>query len=600
MDIREKLKLLLGLKKLPEFSTDKRPLQGFTDEQLEEADQKSKAVFTAAKEDKDIDTAEEAFAISQAIKEEVELRTQERKDLDERFAALEEQLDPEAVVVETDPADAVDPPADPDPVDPPADPAVGTDPPADPAVETPPPAVAADATPDTEGADALRAKLLAAAAKPIVPRSSGLPSEATPVRIVASAGGAEVAPGMTMTMEEMGKAFVAKADAISGSKSKSKDRVAKIHLNDLPDDVTFDRRAPAEESHARIMELVSAAQEETSARLRQIVGAGRDGEQVLELTAAGGFCRPFPVRYDICTQGDDDRPLRDSLISLNLPRGGTQFITPPTLSVVDGSVNVYTEAQDTTGYDYPKGCIRVECPESDEAVVQAITLCMEVGNFQRLAWPEVFQTWWTYGKIQHARTAEVELWDRMVSLSTARTANGASGTGFGAFRNTITELERYSKQLRYEYRIAPAAPLRLWIPDWAIAQLRADLTNQQPGDSTLGVSDAALYQYLASLNIAVSTVMDGQDPGNGDDPLPTSVVGILALEGTFIFGEMGELDFGTEIRDWTQIRQNDSGAFMETFETVFAVCNGPQAITLPICPSGTSSAAVEDVVVCAS
>lgn len=593
MDIREKLKLLLGLKKLPEGED----FEGFTDEQLTEAAEKSKHVFAAAKEEKDLETAEEAFAISQAVNEELSKRELAAKEIEERFATLEQQLDPQATD-NPDPAGDGSGDGDGNTGDEPApdgdnsDPAPAGD---NPDVPTP---VTADADADKdEDNDALKAKLLAAAAKPIVPKASKPPAETSNLpRIIASADISDFSPGMPMTLGDMGSAFVEKAKAVAGSRSKVKSKVAKLYLDNIPADQDFTGRQPPEEVTGRLNELVAEVREETSNRLRQIVAAGRDEDQVIELTAAGGFCRPFPVNYNLCTQGDDVRPLRDSLISTRLDRGGLQYFMPPVLADVDGAVNIYTEEQDTTGYDYPKGCIRVECPDTSDAVVQAITLCMEVGNFQRLAWPEIFQAWWQFGKVLHARTAEVAIWDAMVAGSTARTAN----SGFGAFRNTITELERYAQQYRYEYRLAASAPLRLWLPYWAVAQLRADLTNQQPGDGTVALSDAQLYQYLAALNIAVTPILDGQDPGSGDDPLPTSVTAVLAQEGTWVFGEMGELDFGTEIRDWDQIRNNDSGAFMETFETVYRVCWGSQAIDLPICPSGTSSAAVADVVVCAS
>lgn len=567
MDIREKLKVLLGLKKLPEGES----FEGFSTEQLKEADAKAREVFSSARENKDLPTAEDALETVRAITAEVEKRTQEEAEMASKFEAMEAELSTDNGEGEGEGDEEGEGEGD-----------EGGEQGGEEPVQA-----AADETATEPAPETPAAEVTASAPKPkIVPKPSTPPAEKPLARIIAGADIDGHSAGTPMTPAELGEAFANKARAVKGGRIGGRTTVAKIALQYGSDQI-IDRDNDPEYAQEKIDLVVKEMREATRKNLKQIVASGRDTEQVMELAAAGGFCAPFTPRYDICQQGDDVRPLRDSLPTFQATRGGITYLTPPQLSDVDGAVNVYTEEQDASGYDYPKGCIRVDCGTPVTEKVQAITLCMEVGNFQRLSFPENFQAWWHYGQVAFARTAETELWDKMVTLSTARTA---IAHGLGATRNTLVEMERYVQQMRYALRSVD--PVRVWAPEWLKAVLRADLTNQFPGDSTLSVTDATLVQYLAARGIAITFVLDGQSPNSGDTDFPNTVQVIMALEGTFLRLDMGVLDFGTEIRDFTQIRQNDTGAFYEIFENVAKVCNGPQVITLPICPTGEASGQV--------
>jgi outer membrane biosynthesis protein TonB len=579
VDIRETIKTLLGLKKLPEGEG----LQGFTDEQLADAASKAREVFATAKTDKDVETATSAHSVVMAVTAEVGSRAEAAAKVESDLAALEAELPVEVSDPEPDPEPAPDP--EPEPEEEPA--------PAEPEVTPAPEPVAIAAAPDPEPEPAPEAPK--EKPKPVVPKPSAPPATKSLVRLTAAADAStDYSAGMPLPFNEVGQLFKDKAEHMRGGKPGDRGHILRAEVT-YPTELSLDHNTPGDVNMEKINPIVAAAQEETARVLRRIRDS-RDPEEITELAAAGGVCAPPTPRYEICQQGDDNRPLRDSLVRFGATRGGILTMSPPSLSDVDGAVSVITEAEDATGYVYPVDCIRVDCGSPTTTTVQKIPLCMEVGNFMNLAYPELFRAWWGYGQVAHARVAEVELWDGMCELSDSRTANAV---GLGATRNTLTEIERYAAQLRYQFRIDPGTPLRLWYPDWLKSVLRADLTNQAPGDGTLAVSDAQLTRYFAASNIALTSVLDGQDPGSGDDPFPTTVNVILALEGTFLFLDMGRLDFGTEIRDFTQIRNNDVGAFMETFENVAAVCNGPQCIELPICATGTAAAA-DGSVVCAS
>src|SRR5687767_9433082 len=101
MDIREKLKLLLGLKKLPEGED----MDGFSDEQLAEAAEKVQHVFTAARDEKDVETAEEALEIARTVKAEITRRAEAAAEVEAKLAAMSKEFEtPETT--DTDPDDA--------------------------------------------------------------------------------------------------------------------------------------------------------------------------------------------------------------------------------------------------------------------------------------------------------------------------------------------------------------------------------------------------------------------------------------------------------------------------------------------------------------
>lgn len=565
--ILETIKGLLNLDALPEGDD----FSGLSTEQLQDALSKASTEFSTANDAKEVAKATEFHAAVKAIGAELATRAKETEKTDKALAKMASEV---SEFTKSDP-DPSDPPADPDPETPPVDP--DTSPAPEPVVTASAPSAAAAPAPATP--------------EP-VPAPSAPPAPATPkVEILASAGLDSHSAGSRMEVADLAEEFVKRGHAVKGSRMGAKSKVAEI-VASYPEDRILSRDDPAHVTMQKVNPIIAEAWEATYKRNQEIVACdSRDSEALNELTAAGGLCAPVNVRYDICQQGSDVRPLRDSLVRFNANRGGIQFISPPSLADVVDSAQVITAEQDATGYEYPKDCIRVECGDPVEVTVEAISLCMEVGNFTNLSYPELFRAWWGYGQVWHSRVAETELWDGMCALSATRDATNRWGTG--AARTTLSEIERYAEQLRYAYRIAPTTPLRLWAPSWLKAVLRTDLRNQMPGDSAISVSDAQLVRYFAEMNIAVTFVLDGQDPGDADEAFPTQVVVILALEGTFLFLDMGTLNFGTEIRDFTLIRQNDVGAFMETFENVAAVCNGPQCITLPICPNGATVGTVE-------
>lgn len=583
MDIRKYLKELLGLDALPKGEG----LAGFSTEQLAEAETKAQEAFASAKESRDVVAAEAAVEAIETIRVESTARA-------EAEAAVNSKLDELAnrVVVEKDEDEAEEEEASDEDAKDEAESEVVVE------AEETAPAVEDAPAEDAEEKVLVTAAAPAAPAPTKTPKPKGKPAPAKPKVTIVAAGDVEnFSAGQIMEVSQIGEAFVNKAEAVRGSRTLGQTSVVTIK-SEIGPERTLDQRFSPERNSEIIDAVVAAAQEETRKTLRRIM-ATRDPEELHVLQAAGGLCAPVDTDYSILEIGEDNRPLRDSLPRFNAKRGGLRYIdgdTVPYMADVQGALGHFTEAEDTSGAEYPKPCLRVNCPTWIETLVEADTLCMIVGMWERLTFPENFRAWWKQAFNAKARAAEERLWDDMVALTTAVTA----GEGLGATSDTLTQVERAATQMRWRFRISPNTPLRLWAPDFLQAIMRTDLARRAPGDGlgVLGVSDGELARHFAARNIAVTYVLDGQTPGgtSGDiqaagalNPWPSTVDVILAIEGTFFHLDMGGLNFGTDIRDFDMIRNNDVGAFLETFENVAR--RGPQALTLTlnICPDGTTA-----------
>lgn len=595
MDIRKVIKELLELSSLPKGEG----LVGFSEDQLKQARDTARQIASYSKETRNVDDLRAAVEAFEAISTELTERTEAAATLDRDLESLSSRVT-----------------AEPEPeVEPEVAPA------AEPVVETPAPEVVVEA-PEPVAASTTPAPAAPAPATPepvkveapavIVPDPTISPT-ATPaehaVTLTAAGDVKGVSAGQVMAPTLVADAMLAKSAAIALSPSNGRWPVGKMDWLDgyKQQDRFLDDEDSLSVNTRKINAVVAAAQATTREYLDRIIWE-QNPQELATLTAAGGLCAPVNVRYEIFTVGTTARPLRDSLTRFGATRGGIRFNSPPTLqgSIAGTSaVNIYTEDADTESTGYPKGCLTVGCGADNTVTVDAITLCMIVGNYQRMFFGENFTAWWGLGRVQHARVAEDKIWDRLDALST----NVSAGELLGATPDTLAQVERAAAQYRDRHRIDPDTPLRLRAPAFLRNILRTDLARRMPGDNTLAVSDGEIARFFAVRGIAVTWVLDGQIAGGTSgynqaagalNPWPTSVDVNLSIDGTFLFLDGGSLDFGTEIRDFTMIRTNDSAAFMETFENVAFV--GPEALhmTLNICASGEAAALQDAGALCSS
>jgi hypothetical protein len=311
------------------------------------------------------------------------------------------------------------------------------------------------------------------------------------------------------------------------------------------------------------------------------------------IVAAGGFCAPVEVSYDIFGFGVTDRPVKNSLASFQADRGGIRYTTSPVLGDLDAAVSTWTLQDDidaaTPGAPDPtKPCLRVDC--GDEIVVHtdAIPLCLTFGNLQSRAFPELVERNNELALITQARYAETRLLTRIGALSTKVSAPEK----LGAARDFFVQLEQAAAGYRSRHRLDPDENLRVILPAWFKNQVRADITMSMPaGDDTdrFGIADNIVNSWFAARHINVTWHLDGEaavSAGNGYsasaaqifgaqnagtlNDFPAQLVWYLFSEGTFLFLDGGTLDLGL-VRDSALNATNDYKMFVETFEGVAKV-----------------------------
>jgi hypothetical protein len=352
-----------------------------------------------------------------------------------------------------------------------------------------------------------------------------------------------------------------------------------------------------EETDAKIQAVTAAAIEETKENLARLRKASV--QDILEgnITADGGLCAPLNVSYDVFDLGTEVRPIRDALIRFNATRGGIRFMTSPTLADVAGdgagaSVLVMTEAQDAAG-NVNKPCLVLTCGEEVEEKVDAVTRCVEIGNWSYLSYRERFDAQWRLTGVHHAREAEINLWNRLVANSKALT--GATPI-LGISRDVTNRLIRRAAKMRSLHRVAKNTPVRVIAPDILFEMFAEDRRNQLPGDNATMVAEAEFRRELATGNIALTLSPDIEIAGvqaEGElDEWPTSLEFLMFFEGTHLFLDMGKLDFGL-FRDSVLNTSNNLRVMEETFEGIATPGFESDHITLDVCTSGSTSGTVD-------
>ena len=182
---------------------------------------------------------------------------------------------------------------------------------------------------------------------------------------------------------------------------------------------------------------------------RHLTGGSSDADKIAAVTspqaivAAGGFCAPVEVSYDIYGFGTTNRPVKESLAGFSADRGGIRYTSSPKLGDLSGAVSLWTLQDDkdaaTAGAPDPtKPCLRVVCGEEIVVNTDAIPLCLTFGNLQSRAFPEMVERNNELALIEHARYAETRLLTRIGALSTSVSAAAT----LGAARDFFAQIGR--------------------------------------------------------------------------------------------------------------------------------------------------------------
>jgi hypothetical protein len=427
---------------------------------------------------------------------------------------------------------------------------------------------------------------ITASARPVVP------SDRRPGQYVISGGSATAIAASGNPVQDgdsLGREFAATVARLASERGVGKTKVATLHV-----DRPADRTITTTDHSATGALLASAAAEHAEFVSRQLA-------QPQALVAAGGLGTPEATDYTLEGFESHDRPVRDALPGFTVTRGGIRFMRPLTLADLEGSVGIWTVADDIAAVTNPavrKPVLRV--PNAAEVVVDlmAVTNRLRCGNMMARAFPEHFTRVTELGLAVYARIAEQQLLTQLGALSTSVSGAAGEGGGVGATRVLLPLLDRAATGMRDRLRMTQDSPLQLILPHWSKGILRSDLAMQEPGDAREGVTDADLIGYLASRHLAPTFALDGeagqhfdvQNPGPVN-AWPTSIVSYMFPAGAFQFLDGGELDLGV-VRDSELNAANDFELFSEGFEALAFRGGEAFRISQAVTPSGISRAAV--------
>lgn len=316
------------------------------------------------------------------------------------------------------------------------------------------------------------------------------------------------------------------------------------------------------------------------------------------MTASGGICAPQQVRYDLPTLGDEGRPVRDEmLVRFGADRGGVTTLDLPILTDLDGAVGIWTEANDQNPTNPAvKPCLTLTCPDDNTTVVEAITQCLQFGNFRARFFAEQIDAWVRLAAVNHARRAETRLLTTVGAGSTQVTTGEILDAGL----DVLAVLDRAIAEMQSRNRDM-GLNLRFGVPFWLLNLIRVGFTRQLPGAGweRLRMTFQDIVGLIESRGVNLTTFLDGESGQvlgpQGDGPLngwPSTVVTYLYPEGDWLFLDGGTLDLGI-VRDSTLNATNDVQMFAETFEG--AHHHGPESlrIAMDLCPDGSTSGAVD-------
>lgn len=314
------------------------------------------------------------------------------------------------------------------------------------------------------------------------------------------------------------------------------------------------------------------------------------------LVAAGGWCAPSTIRYDIDAMGVTDRPVRDALTAFNAVRGGLRYfpdISIAATDVTDGITHL-TEEQDEGG-TFTKDCVVVDCPTDTEVRADIIAACLQAGNLASIAFPELIAAFQDLLGVQAARTRDSLLLDAIFADAQTKVVT-ETAQAYGAYDGLVYNLLRLAAGYRSRHRLAADAVLRSLAPAWLADLIVADLVARQfplPGGVTRA-SVAALIQ--SQTQVAVDWYLDSRTGGsqimgaqsdNADIlDFPDIAEVLLWPEGGILFVDQGELNIGL-VRDSVLNETNDVRFFSETFENAAVVAAEAFYGQFTLCPNGT-------------
>lgn len=322
------------------------------------------------------------------------------------------------------------------------------------------------------------------------------------------------------------------------------------------------------------------------------------------LVAANGWCSPSETLYSTCLQVTTDG-------LLNIPevvarRGGirhNQGIEFDTIFGDGTGFNILTEAQVIA--DTAKTCVEIPCPSFVDDRLKVAALCLTGAILQNRAYPEFVADFVRGAIAVQAHNVNRQVIADIVAGSGAAIDLSplafATGTDETAGSGLLAALEIAAMDIRYRLRLAQNATLEAIFPYWALAQARADLS-RRTGVAEMAVTNEMINSWMAIRGIRAQWVYDFRDafsaagvgPG-ADTPitaLATEVTVPIFPAGTWVLARQDVIRIDSLYDSVNLVQNLVTQLFMEDGFAAMRMCPLSRLYTLPLCPSGETTAAV--------
>ena len=310
------------------------------------------------------------------------------------------------------------------------------------------------------------------------------------------------------------------------------------------------------------------------------------------VVAAGGCCSLAEPIRDQPMLASLSRPLADALPVVGASAGAVTLYPP--ICLPQGGVATWSCAQDAAvesdDEETWKDCYEVDCAAASTVTVEAIYRCLTIGNFQQRFSPERWDAILHAATAQTARVAEIALFNKIATspLTTVHTVTNTGSVYLTFLQNVLLAAATIRQNQRYS-----DIGLHVFAPEWLKAAIQADRIARaiQRGRASEG---GDVTEILAENNISVTWSPDLnpiEPTGQVSGPLtayPANASIVLFADGGVFRLDGGELNLGTEIRDYDLNRQNKLSAFAESFETALVRSCDTKAITIPVTVCGSA------------
>jgi hypothetical protein len=338
------------------------------------------------------------------------------------------------------------------------------------------------------------------------------------------------------------------------------------------------------------------------------VKAGGDGMGAL--TAAAGWCAPSENRYELCSLWTSDGLL--DLPTISAPRGGINYTNDWSWAqIMDASLTSFTrltEAQVIA--DTPKNCTELPCPTFTDRRLDVAVTCITGSFLQDVGYRENVASLIDGLTLKHEREVNEDVISQILTQAGATNvipAQGAAATGStpdsSAVSSILAAVDVAAIDMRYREQMGENQVLEIVLPQWVLAQWRADIGRRNAWHTDpFALANATIMQWFSVRNIRPQFVRGWQDaqsglaggPGDITAPitpitaLPTTVDFLIYPAGAIVLARQDVITL-TNVYDSTNLRQNlYTALFMEEGYAPIFPCGEVRRYTAQACPSGAT------------